>query len=115
MALRYRRRAYRNQKREFFSRGGRAYGGGRPGRYEAREDRADITIAVGRRRIWVFNNTFRDIVVPAGGYITVEIVFEGEGRMGYRYRAVLLSEAEAEGRGRGREEGGPEERLEDWV
>jgi hypothetical protein len=65
--------------------------------------------------MWVFNNTNHDIVIPAGGYVELRIVSEGEGRVGYRYRAALVNGAGA-GPDRGREDRHvPEERLEDWV
>jgi hypothetical protein len=115
MAPRYRKRAYGYRKRRSFSNYGRPRGGGRPQHYTAREDPADLTVAVGNRRIWVFNNTGNDIVIPAGGYIELRIVSEGEGRVGYRYRAALVNGAEAEPAGRREERAGPEERLEDWV
>jgi hypothetical protein len=119
----YRKRAYGNRKkRRVFSRYGRPYGSGRDRDYGYRGGRprenlpeAHVTVAVGNRRIWVFNNTSEDIVIPAGAYLELEIVHEGEGRVGYRYRAVLLDGA-AERRGEEREEERePEERLEDWV
>jgi len=115
MAYRNRKRAYRYQKRRPFSNYGRPRYGGQPQYYGAREERADVTVAVGDRRIWLFNNTGQDIVIPAGGYIELRIVSEGEGRVGYRYRAALAinnSYREAGGR---EERSAPEERLEDWV
>jgi hypothetical protein len=115
MAYRNRRRAYGYKRKRPFSRYGRPRGGGRPYHYTAREDPADLTVAVGSRRIWVFNNTDREIVIPPGAYIELRIVSEGEGRVGYRYRAVLLNGGET-APGEVREERpGPEERLEDWV
>jgi hypothetical protein len=115
MAYRNRRRVHRYGKRRSFSNYGRPRGGGRPPYYTVREDQADLTVAVGERRIWVFNNTGQDVVIPAGGYVELRIVSEGEGRVGYRYRAALVNGAGApEGGGRG-ERPGPEERLEEWV
>jgi hypothetical protein len=115
MAPRYRKRAYGYRKRKSFSNYGRPRGGGRPYRYTAREDPADLTVAVGNRRIWVFNNTGQDVVIPAGGYIELRIVSEGEGRVGYRYRAALVNGAEAGPADKGEERPMPEERLQDWV
>jgi len=114
MVPRYRKRAYGYKKRRSFSRYGRPRGGGRPYQYTAREDRADVTVAVGERRIWLFNNTDRDIIVPAGGYVELRIVSEGEGRVGYRYRAVLV-DGRGQAGGGAEEEPVPEERPEDWV
>jgi len=115
MAYRNRKRAYRYQKRRPFSNYGRPRYGGRPQYYTAREDPADVTVAVGDRRIWLFNNTRQDIVIPAGGYIELRIVSEGEGRVGYRYRAVLMTGNGGREVGSREERPAPEERLEDWV
>jgi hypothetical protein len=129
MARGNRRRAYGKRKRGVFSKYGRPYGRGRDRDYgysgrrpreglpgaNAAVSEADVTVSIGSRRIWLFNNTQEDIVIPAGAYVVLEIVHEGEGRVGYRYRAVLLNGAEEGREEAGEEAGGPEERLEDWV
>jgi hypothetical protein len=115
MAHRYRRRAYGYQKRRSFSNYGRPKYGGRPQYYQARESPADITVAVGNARIWLFNNTGTDIIIPAGGYVELRIVSEGEGRIGYRYRAALLNNGRGRGSAPQEDRPEPEERLEDWV
>ena len=100
------------KKQRFFNR--RPYGGGGRGyEYAPRTDsrlRADINVSIGRARLWIWNNTDREIIIRPGEALTIRIVSEAETRFGHSIRGYILQEA-----GPGPVESGPEERWEDWI
>jgi len=119
MARYYRRAQNYKRKNKHFSgssRGG--YGGYPRGYYQASMDRrsaqqGDINIVVGRKRIWIFNNTEDPVVVMPGQYIVLEITREGDNQLGHYFRAVVLSDGRAGAQAKAPEV--PEERPQDWV
>jgi len=114
MAYGYRRPKRRGyvRKQRFFNR--RPYGGGgRNYGYAPRTDsrpRADINVSIGRARLWIWNNTDREIIIRPGEALTIRIVSEAETRFGHSIRGYIVQEA-----GPGPVESGPEERWEDWI
>lgn len=98
----YRRRRY--QKRNVFSRPRGQYGAPRAytrssaGRGQMRRaSDGDIKITVGRRLIWIYNNTENEVVIMPGEYIVLEIVSEYENNMGLNIRARPRTVSGSEG------------------
>jgi hypothetical protein len=113
-----RRWAYRTRNTDF-SRGRGGYGGcPRGARYSQgpqgyQGPGANINIVVGRKRIWIFNNTKDPVIVEPGQYIVLEIVREGDNQLGHFFRTVVLNDGKA-GTQTQRFKA-PEERVHDWV
>ena len=115
---RWGRNRYGYRKNKSFSRGRGRYGGYSRGYSQAPRDyqsapQADINIVIGRRRIWVFNNTEDPVVVMPGQYVVLKIVLEGDNRLGHFFRAVVLGDGKAGAQAKASE--APEERPQDWV
>lgn len=118
----YRRRGY--QKRNVISRPGgqyrapRAYGRnpakwGRERTVPKRENGGDIKLTVGRRLIWIYNNTDNEVVIRPGQYIVLEITSEYENHMGLNIRAAVVEDGETAAQAK--DPKAPEERPQDWV
>lgn len=120
----YRRKGYR--KRSVFSRPRgqyRAPGRGRYGGYSRgysqvpreyqSQPRADVNIVIGRKRIWIFNNTDDVVAILPGQYVVLEIVREGDNQLGHFFRAAVLGDGKAGAQAKAPE--APEERPQDWV
>lgn len=118
----YRRRGY--QKRNVFSRprgqyrAPRAYGRnpakwGRERTVSKRENGGDVKLTVGRRLIWIYNNTEDEVVIRPGEYIVLEIASEYENHMGLNIRAVVAGDGRTAAQAK--EPKAPEERPQDWV
>ena len=115
---RYYRRAqnYGRKNRNFFRSRGR-YGGYSRGYSQApsyQRDQADVNIVVGRKRIWIFNNTDDIVAIMPGQYIVLEITREGDNKLGRYFRTAILGDGKAETQTQ-RQEAPPEERPQDWV
>jgi len=114
---RYYRRAqnYRRKNRNFFrSRGGYgsySHGYSRASSYQRPE--ADVNIVVGRKRIWIFNNTGDPVVIMPGQYIVLKIMWEGDNQLGHFFRGIVLDNGKAGAQAKVPE--APEERPQDWV
>lgn len=111
---------YTPRKRRIFSRyedeesrytRGRGYRRGREYRDENR--RSEVTIQVGRRYIWIFNNTERSIEIAPNKYLKIEILEDGETRFGPVYRTALVDDKADREERRKRVE--VVERDEEWV
>ena len=106
------------QKRKIFSNYRGGYRGYSRGYSQAPRDyqnqpRADVNVVVGRKRIWIFNNTDDVVAVLPGQYIVMEITREGDNRLGHFFRAVVLGDGKAGPQAKAPEV--PEERPQDWV
>ena len=95
-------RNYRNKrygKKTSFSRPGgqyrapRAYGRNPAKRYQMRTPPKrenggdDIKLTIGRKLLWIYNNTGSEVVIRPGEYIVLEIASEYENNMGLNIRA----------------------------
>ena len=116
---RYYRRAqnYGRKNRNFFRSRGRYGGYSRrysqaPRDYQSAQQ-ADVNIVVGRRRIWIFNNTEDPVVVMPGQYVVLKITLEGENQLGHFFRTVVLGDGKAGAQDKAPKT--PEERPQDWV
>lgn len=120
----YRRRGY--QKRNVFStprgqygaqsrgkRGGYSRGYSQAPREYQRAPQNDVNVVIGRKRIWIFNNTEDVVAILPGQYIVLEITREGDNRAGHYFRAVVLGDGKTEAQTKAPE--APEERPQDWV
>jgi len=110
-------RNFGRKNRNFFRSRGR-YGGYSRGYSQAPRDyqsapQADINIVIGRRRIWVFNNTDDPVVVMPGQYIVLEITREGDNQLGHFFRTIVLGDGKAGAQAKAPE--APKERPQDWV
>ena len=116
---RWGRNRYGYRKNKSFSRGRGGYGGySRGSRYSQapsyQRDQADVNIVVGRKRIWIFNNTDDIVAIMPGQYIVLEITREGDNQLGHYFRTAILGDGKAETQTQ-RQEAPPEERPQDWV
>ena len=99
----YRRKGYK--KRNVFSRprgpilSPRAYTArrGQMRRVYERQNDGDIKLTIGRRLIWIYNNTENEAVIRPGEYIVLEIVSEYENSMGLNIRARPRGKTDSEG------------------
>lgn len=74
-----------------------------------RENGGDVKLTVGRRLIWIYNNTEDEVVIRPGEYIVLEIASEYENSMGLNIRARPRASY-----GNGGEDD-PEFKPQDWV
>jgi len=114
---RYRAQNYGWKNKSFFKSRGR-YGGYSRGYSQAPRDyqnqpRADVNVVVGRKRIWIFNNTEDPVVIMPGQYVVLEITREGDNRLGHFFRTTVLGDGKAGAQAKTPE--APEERPQDWV
>jgi len=113
---RYGSRRY-NKPKSFSRNYTRSYRGRGQGYYQAPRENyqraSDVNVVVGRRRIWIFNNTEDPVVVMPGQYVVLEIVREGDNQLGHFFRATVLENNKAEASNKAPE--APEERPQDWV
>jgi hypothetical protein len=118
MARYYRRgQNYGRKNKPFFRSRGR-YGGYSRGYSQAPREyqsqpRADVNVVVGRKRIWIFNNTEDVVAILPGQYVVLEIVREGDNQLGHFFRATVLGDGKAAAQAKAPE--APEERPQDWV
>jgi len=117
---RWGRNRYGYRKNKSFSRGRGGYGGySRRSRYsQAPRDyqsaqQADVNVVVGRKRIWIFNNTDDVVAILPGQYVVLEIVRESDNQLGHFFRTTVLGDGKAGAPAQRQEV--PEERPQDWV
>ena len=117
---RWGRNRYGYRKNSSFYRGRRRYGGYSRGYYQAPmrnyqgQPRADVNVVVGRKRIWIFNNTDDVLTIMPGQYVALEIMYEGDNQLGHFFRTSVLGDGKAGAQAQ-RQEAPPEERPQDWV
>jgi hypothetical protein len=116
---RYYRRAqnYGRKNKNFFRNRGRYWGYSR-GYSQAPRDyqsapQADVNVVVGRKRIWIFNNTDDVVAILPGQYIVLEITREGDNQLGHFFRTAVLGDGKTGAQDKAPE--APEERPQDWV
>jgi uncharacterized protein YneR len=116
---RWYRNRYGYRKNKSFSRGRGRYGGYSRGYSQAPrrgyqgQRGPDVNVVVGRKRIWIFNNTDDILAVMPGQYVVLEIMYEGDNQLGHFFRATVLGDGRAGAQAQRQE--APEERPQDWV
>ncbi len=106
-------RRYRNQKTRARPRA-RSYTTRRAYRGRSRNGGAgpvpELKLVIGRRRVWIFNNSDRPLTLDAGQGLILQIVSEFGHRLGDGFRLAVISPTNSED-----SDGDVEFKRKDWV